>query len=167
MWEAYPPQDLSDFTSNKSLTVNAACVLRGNTFCTRCFSGTLNVVFFFFKKCGACFATACDSRPFDIHDEDRCPLCAPMASAPSLVCGMQVYSTVTLLGPGQGAKAWPTGKFWGFGTLCDAKKRVRVVSSEPLWVFPSSVELLDADVANIGYFLNFRCASSELSAHNS
>jgi hypothetical protein len=80
---------------------------------------------------------------------------------------MQVYSTVTLLGPGQGAKAWPTGKFWGFGTLCDAKKRVRVVSSEPLWVFPSSVELLDADVANIGYFLNFRCASSELSAHNS
>ena len=120
-----------------------------------------------FKECGACFANACDSRPFDIHLEHFCPLCAPMASAPSLVCGMQAYSTVTLLGPGQDAKAYPTGKFWGFGILCDAKKRVRLVSSEPLWVFPHSVDLLHADVSNIGYFLNFRCDASDLSAHNS
>ena len=86
---------------------------------------------------------------------------------PSLVCGMQVCGTVTLLGPGQDAKTYPSGKFWGFGTLCDSKKCVRLVASEPLWVFPSSVELLDADVANIGYFLNFRCDASELSARNS
>ena len=85
----------------------------------------------------------------------------------SLVCGMQVYGTVALLGPGQDAKAYPMGALWGFSTLCDAKKRVRLVSSEPLRVLPKSVELLDADIANVGYFLNFRCDASELSSHSS
>jgi len=87
----------------------------------------------------------------------------------SLVCGMQVYGTVALLGPGQDAKAYLMGTFWGFSTMCDAKaakRRVRLVSSEPLWVFSRSVELRDADVANVGYFLNFRCDASELSAHS-
>ena len=84
----------------------------------------------------------------------------------SLVCGMQVYGSVALLGPGQDAKAYPMGTFWGFTTMCDAKRRVRLVSSEPLWVFPRSVELPDADVANIGYFLNFRCDASKLFANS-
>ena len=45
MWEAYPPQELPDFTCDKSF-VHVACVIRGRTFCTRtrCFA-TLNVCF--------------------------------------------------------------------------------------------------------------------------
>lgn len=53
----------------------------------------------------------------------------------------------------------PTGTFYGFRTLLDAKKRVRFRPLEPVWIFPSKLELANAELGSIGYFMGYKQAA--------
>ena len=53
----------------------------------------------------------------------------------------------------------PTGTFYGFRTLSDAKKRIRFRPLETVWIVPAKVELPNADLSSLGYFAGFRQAA--------
>lgn len=53
----------------------------------------------------------------------------------------------------------PSGTFYGFRTLLDAKKRVRFRTVEAVWILPGKLELANADVGSVGYFMGFQQAA--------
>ena len=53
-----------------------------------------------------------------------------------------------------------SGTVWGFRTLVDSRKQVRLSPTQTFYVTPKPVAIADATVQNAGYFIGLRAASA-------